>query len=64
MIVVVVMSYIGVSGTMIIGGKNPASKYIIIEGITYNCWSQAEEKLNMSKYKIKKTYKVEIKDKK
>ena len=45
-------------------GKNPASKYIIIEGITYDCWSQAEEKLNMSKYKIKKTYKVEIKDKK
>jgi group I intron endonuclease len=45
-------------------GKNPLSKYIIIDGITYDCWVQAEEKLNMSKYKIKKTYKVEIKDKK
>jgi group I intron endonuclease len=45
-------------------GKNGFSKYIIIEGITYDCWSQAEEKLDMSKYKIKKTYKVEIKDKK
>lgn len=44
-------------------GKNPFSKHIIIEGITYDCWSQAEEKLNMSKYKIKKTYKVKIKDK-
>ena len=45
-------------------GKNPFSKYIIIEGITYECWSQAEEKLNMSRYKIKKTYKVKIKNKK
>jgi len=44
-------------------GKNPYSKYIIIEEITYDCWAQAEEKLNMSKYKIKKTYKVKIKDK-
>ena len=44
-------------------GKNGFSKYIIIEGVTYECWSQAEENLNMSKYKIKKTYKVKIKNK-
>jgi group I intron endonuclease len=39
-------------------GKNPFSKPIIIENVVYECWSQAEESLKMSKYKIKKRFNI------
>lgn len=44
-------------------GKNPFSKFIIIENVIYDCWSEAVEKLKMSKYKIKKKYIIKIKNK-
>ena len=45
-------------------GNNPFSKTIIIEGEIYNCWSEAIEKLKMSKFKIKNKYKIEFYDEK
>jgi group I intron endonuclease len=40
-------------------GNNPFSKIIIIDDKKYDCWSEAIEKLKMSKFKIKNRYKIE-----
>ena len=40
-------------------GNNPFSKTIIIDNKKYDCWSEAIEKLKMSKFKIKNRYKIE-----
>jgi group I intron endonuclease len=45
-------------------GKNGFSKFIIIDGITYDCWSHAEKTLGINKYWIKKQYDVVVKSKK
>jgi group I intron endonuclease len=39
--------------------NNPFSKSMIIDGKTYGCWSEAIETLSMSKYLIKKKFKIE-----
>lgn len=41
-------------------GNNPFSKPMIIEGKRYDCWTEAIEKLKMSKFKIKNKFKIEI----
>lgn len=43
-------------------GKNPFSKSITINNKTFGCWSEAIEVLGMSKYLIKKNFKIDKND--